>query len=139
MVGEKISLSGTFAILETPPFPPGGGGGSREVVTYEFPWRFCHLFIFLGVREASSKTIKRVSIVGMLILNLWPTDKLYSLSDQKNRFKSPSILLKSKSEGSETFIFQIEIDDLPTSSLKQLIFSQVVDFKQRTAVLETVL
>ncbi len=34
--------------------------------------------------------------------------------------------------------FQIEIDDLPTSSLKQLVFSQVVEFKQRH-ILQTVL
>ena len=36
------------------------------------------------------------------------------------------------------FALQIEIDDLPTSSLKQLVYSQVVEFKQRHP-LQTVL
>ena len=55
----KISPAGTGAILETPPLPPWRGGGvEKSCVTYEFPGWFCRLFIFLGVRGASSKTIK---------------------------------------------------------------------------------
>ena len=54
--GEKISPSGTGAILETPPLPPGRGVVEISCVTYEFPEWFCHLFIFLSVRGASSKT-----------------------------------------------------------------------------------
>ena len=51
--------SGTSAILETPPLPPWRGGGvEKSCVTYEFPGWFCRLFIFLGIRGASSKTIK---------------------------------------------------------------------------------
>ena len=65
MVGEKFSPSGTGAILETPPLPPGGGGGSIEVAwLMNFPGGFVVFLFFLASEEKVPKQLKQVSIVG---------------------------------------------------------------------------
>ena len=63
---KKISPSGTGAILATPPSPPRRRGVERGCVTFEFPGRFCRLFIIsLASEERIPKQLKQVSIVCM--------------------------------------------------------------------------
>ena len=56
VVGKTFLLQ---VLLETPPLTAGGGGGVRKFASIlnSRGW-FCRLYIFLGVRGASSKTIK---------------------------------------------------------------------------------
>ena len=65
MVGEKISLSGTCAILETSPSPPPGGRGvSRKPASIlNLPGRFVIFLFFFVSEERVGKQLKQVSIV----------------------------------------------------------------------------
>ena len=65
MEGEKISPSGTDAILATSAVPPGGGGRERLHNFLIFPGGFVVLFIIsLVSEERIPKRLRQVSIVG---------------------------------------------------------------------------
>ena len=59
VVGEKNFTFRHSLHLGDSPLSPGGGGGVEKIcVNCEIRGACCRLYIFLGVREASSKTIK---------------------------------------------------------------------------------
>ena len=63
--GQKFLLQALAPFCRLP-FPAKEGGVERGCVTFEFPGRFCRLFIIsLASEERIPKQLKQVSFVGM--------------------------------------------------------------------------